>query len=174
MLQVVLMQMILYSLLVLIMTCKLCSVCSLYLSIQTVVLGGLGYRLTANSVQKFAKKYLKLGGDVTFQAASFSQLTGVNVKNATQINGFCQFFDFFRFFRENRYFLSGDHENSTIQFSASRSINWYLWCFRANQSVQSLSKNRDFRRFPVSPTRVVGPTRVRCHSIRLSKTNQMV
>ena len=51
---------------------------SLYLSIQTVVLGGLGYRLTANSVQKFAKKYLKLGGDVTFQAASFSQLITVD------------------------------------------------------------------------------------------------
>jgi hypothetical protein len=51
---------------------------SLYLSIETVVLGGLGYRLTANSVQKFAKKYLKLGGDVTFQAASFSQLIVVD------------------------------------------------------------------------------------------------
>ena len=43
-----------------------------------MVLGGLGYRLTANSVQKFAKKYLKLGGDVTFQAASFSQLIAVD------------------------------------------------------------------------------------------------
>ena len=51
---------------------------SLYLSIETVVLGGLGYRLTANSVQKFAKKYLKLGGDVTFQAASFLQLITVD------------------------------------------------------------------------------------------------
>ena len=54
------------------------TVSSLYLSIETVVLGGLGYRLTANSVQKFAKKYLKLGGDVTFQAASFSQLITVD------------------------------------------------------------------------------------------------
>jgi len=48
------------------------------LSLQTVVLGGLKYCLTANSVQKFAKKYLKLGGDVTFQAASFLQLIAVN------------------------------------------------------------------------------------------------
>ena len=47
---------------------------SLYLSIETVVLGGLGHCLITNSVQKFAKKYSKLGGDVTFQAASFSQL----------------------------------------------------------------------------------------------------
>ena len=105
---------------------------------------------------------------------SWSQLTDVNVKNATQINGFCQFFDFFRFFRENCYFLSGDRENSAIRFGASRSIDWYLRCFRANRSVQLLSKNRDFQRFLVSLTHIVGPTRVRCHSIRLSKTNQMV
>ena len=39
---------------------------------------GLGYRLTANLVQKFAKKYLKLGEDVTFQAASFSRLITVD------------------------------------------------------------------------------------------------
>ena len=147
---------------------------SLYLSIETVVLGGFGYRLTTNSVQKFAKKYLKLGGDVTFQAhlsRGWSQLTDVNIKNATQINGRCQFFDFFHFFCENCYFLSDDPKNSVIQFSVSRYIDWYLWCFQANQLVQSLSKYRDFWRFFVSPTRVVGPTHVRCHSICLSKTN---
>ena len=43
-----------------------------------MILGGLGYCLTTNSVQKFAKKYLKLGGDVMFQAASFSQLIAVD------------------------------------------------------------------------------------------------
>ena len=42
-----------------------------------MVLGGLEYHLTANLVQKFAKKYLKLGGDVTFQAASLSWLITV-------------------------------------------------------------------------------------------------
>ena len=43
-----------------------------------MVLRGFRYCLTANLVQKFAKKYLKLGGDVTFQAASFLWLIAVN------------------------------------------------------------------------------------------------
>ena len=98
---------------------------SLYLSIETVVLGGLGYCLTANLVQKFAKKYLKLGGDVTFQAVSFSRLIAVNRcqrQNTTQINGFLSiFWFFFIFFAKIVIFYQ-----ATTKIVPFNSVHWDL------------------------------------------------